>query len=288
MTVKMRRAMRVQLRNRGQLSLLFLGTGSAFAKTLNQNNLLIVKGEDHLLVDCGTKCTQALYDLGVAVPEVRNFLITHSHADHIGGLEEIMMTARYIARSLPTMVITEEYERILWEESLKGGAAHSETGLLLQFSNFWHINRPRLLKHYPRETWEADIGSINIKMPRTMHIPDRARSWKDAFWSCGVIIDDRVFYTSDTRFDPALLFDFDEIFDFEVIFHDCQFFMGGVHCSLEELATLPAALKRKIVLMHYDDRWKEQQAAAAEAGFRHFAKQGTFYDFDEPCENEQD
>ena len=42
----------VALKNDGDLSLFFVGTGAAFAKTLNQNNLLIVKGDDHLLIDC--------------------------------------------------------------------------------------------------------------------------------------------------------------------------------------------------------------------------------------------
>jgi len=288
MSVKTRRAKKVQLTNRGNLSLLCLGTGSAFAKILNQNNLLIVKGDDHLVVDCGNKCTQALFELGIAVPQVRNFLITHSHADHIGGLEEVMMTARYIARSRPSMVITEEYQQILWDESLKGGAAHSETGALLGFEDFWQVIRPRRCKGYPRETWEADIGGINVQMPRTMHIPDRATSWEDSFWSCGVIVDERVMYTSDTRFDPSLLYDFDEMFDFEVIFHDCQFFTGGVHSSLEELATLPAALKSKIILMHYGDQWKDHRQAAMDAGFHSFAQQGVFYDFSNTCAHDQD
>lgn len=288
MDVKIRRRKRIQLTNRGELSLFFLGTGSAFAKVLNQNNLLIIKGDDHLLIDCGTKCTQALHDCGVAVPEVRNFLITHSHADHVGGLEEVMMSARYISRSRPSMVITEAYEEILWEESLKGGAAHSETGVLLGFEDFWHVIRPRLCEGFPRETFEAEIGSINVKMPRTMHIPDRATSWEDSFWSCGVIVDDRVLFTSDTRFDPDLIYDFDEMFDFDLIFHDCQFFTGGVHASLEELSSLPAALKAKIVLMHYSDQWKDQRQAAKDAGFHSFAVEGGLYEFPSPCEQVSD
>jgi hypothetical protein len=44
----------ISLTNDGQLTLTFLGCGSAFAKTLNQTNLLIVKGSDHLLIDMGT------------------------------------------------------------------------------------------------------------------------------------------------------------------------------------------------------------------------------------------
>lgn len=277
-------AKKLHLTNRGNLSLFFLGTGSAFAKVLNQNNLLIIKGRDHILIDCGNKCSQALHELGIEVPDIENYLITHSHADHVGGLEEVMMQARYISRKKPNMVITTEYEKILWEQSLMGGAAHSETGTQLKFKDFWHIIRPSKKRQYSRETWEVNIGSINLKMPRTMHIPDRAKSWEDSFWSCGVIVDNRILYSSDTRFDPDFILEFDRRFSFDVIFHDCQFFNGGVHSSLEELSTLPEVIKKKIVLMHYGDNWQQYRQQAKEAGFHSFAEQGASYNF-APADN---
>jgi ribonuclease BN (tRNA processing enzyme) len=270
---------RLDLTTRGNLSLFFLGTGSAFAKILNQNNLLVIKGKDHILIDCGNKCSQALHERGIQVPDIQNYLITHSHADHVGGLEEVMMCGRYIARKKPNMVITTEYEKILWEQSLMGGAAHSETGAKLKFKDFWHVIRPSKKRDFPRETWEANIGSINLKMPRTMHIPDRATSWEDSFWSCGLIVDDRVLYSSDTRFDPDLIMGFEDRFNFDVIFHDCQFFNGGVHASLEELSTLPQAIKKKMILMHYGDEWQQYRQQAKAAGFHSFAEQGASYNF---------
>jgi len=277
------RAKKLHLTNRGNLSLFFLGTGSAFTKVLNQNNLLIIKGRDHILIDCGTKCSQALHELGIAVADIKNYLITHSHADHVGGLEEAMLFGRYVARKKPNMVVTTEYEKILWEQSLMGGAAHSETGAQLKFKDFWHAIRPSKKRNYPRETLEVNIGSINLKLPRTMHIPDRAKSWEDSFWSCGVIVDDRVLYTSDTRFDPDLILDFDERLNFEYIFHDCQFFNGGVHASLEELSRLPEAIKKKIILMHYGDNWQQFRQQIKEAGFHSFAEQGASYNFSLVC-----
>ena len=57
------------------LELFFIGVGSAFTKRQYQTNLLIVKGDDHLLIDCGTKCSQAFHELGVPIGEVKNFLI---------------------------------------------------------------------------------------------------------------------------------------------------------------------------------------------------------------------
>ncbi len=182
MEISSRPLKRVKLTTNGALSLYFIGCGSAFAKTLNQNNILLTKGNDHLLVDCGTRCSQALFDVGVSMAQVKNYLITHSHADHIGGLEEVQLFGRYVLQQKPTMVITRAYEKILWEQSLRGGSEFSEK-TPLEFKDFWQTIRPRKLKDYPRETFEANVGSINIKMPRTMHFPDSAASWRQcALW----------------------------------------------------------------------------------------------------------
>ena len=269
----------LELRNDGNLEIFFVGTGSAFAKTLNQNNIVIIKGDDHLVVDCGTKFTQAMHDVGVPVAQLQNFLITHSHSDHIGGLEEIQLTGRYVTERKPTMIINETYEKILWEQSLRGGSELSESNPLC-FADLWNIVRPVPVRSAPRETWEANMGSINVKMPRTMHYPDDARSWKDSQWSCGVIIDDRILFTSDTRFDEDLLTSFDAEFNFEIIFHDCQLFTGGVHASINELVTLPDHLKSRMVLMHYGDSWQDFEKEARKAGFKSWAKQNHSYSFE--------
>ncbi|MBO6821671.1 MAG: MBL fold metallo-hydrolase [Pseudomonadales bacterium] len=268
----------VPLKTQGGLSLYFIGCGSAFAKTLNQNNLIIAKGDDHLLVDCGTRCSQALHDAGGSIAQIQNYLITHSHADHVGGLEEVQLFGRYVLKKKPNMVVTRAYEEILWEQSLRGGSELSEKAPL-EFSDLWNVIRPKKLKSYPRETFEVDIGGINIKMPRTMHFPDSAKSWRGCAWSCAVIIDDRILFTSDTRFDPELLSSFDEMFDFEVIFHDCQMFTGGVHASIDELCTLPESLRRRIVLMHYGDNWQNFKPQAKQAGFHSWAKEQHTYSF---------
>lgn len=269
---------KVSLTTNGDLSLYFVGCGSAFAKTLNQNNLLICKGDDHLLVDCGTKCSQALFNVGLSMADIRNYLITHSHADHIGGLEEVQLFGRYVVRQKPRMIITKSYEKILWEQSLRGGSELSE-GAALTFGDLWQTIRPKRLSGYPRETFEANIGSINLKMPRTMHFPDNATSWQQCAWSCGVIIDDRIFFTSDTRFDPKLVIQYDQMFNFEFIFHDCQLFTGGVHASLDEISTLPEAIKKKIILMHYGDNWRNFRSQARAAGFHSWAREGHTYTF---------
>jgi ribonuclease BN (tRNA processing enzyme) len=270
-----------KLSNGGELTIFFVGCGSAFSRTMNQTNLLVIKGDQHLLVDCGTKSPQALHDMLIEPSAIKNFLITHTHADHIGGLEEIMMVNRYLTGNKPSIIINEEFEEILWNQSLRGGSAYSELrdGLPLGFADFWRVIRPTRVVGLARETWHTQLGKLDIKMPRTKHFPDNAASWRDSFWSCGVLFDERVLFTSDTRFDRDLLIEFDDRYNLEIIFHDCQFHTGGVHASLDELTTLPDNLKRKMVLMHYGDNWQQYEDQVRTAGFHSFAKQSHSYIF---------
>lgn len=270
---------KLELKNDNKLELFFVGVGSAFTKRQYQTNLLIIKGKDHLLVDCGTKCTQALFELGLPITSIRNFLITHSHADHIGGLEEVALMGRYMTKKKPVMVINETYQHILWDMSLRGGCAYNEEEArdMLVFSDFFEIIRPHWLPDYPRETFSAEIGGINIKIMRTKHIPDSSQDWQSSFWSCGIIIDDQILFTSDTRYDSELINDYDKKFNFKAIFHDCQFFTGGVHASLEELNQLDGKIKKKMYLTHYGDNWEDFEEKIAQYGFAGLALQHVYY-----------
>src|SRR4030042_2792208 len=162
----------VPLPSDGRLRLFFVGVGSAFSKKHNQTNLLVIKGPDHLLIDCGTKCPQAPYRLGLPVTAVRNLLITHSHADHIGGLEEVALMGRYFAKRKPAMIITEAYKEILWEMSLKGGIAFGElvNGRPLAFADVFDILTPAPVSALGREAWRVSCGSIDLTLFRTQHI----------------------------------------------------------------------------------------------------------------------
>jgi ribonuclease BN (tRNA processing enzyme) len=271
----------IELTNSGNLSLFFLGTGNAFTKTAFQTNLLIIKGQDHLLVDCGTLCSYAFENMyNGRITDVKNLLLTHPHADHIGGVEELALAGKYINKRLVNLVITDEFKKCLWEESLKGGIQYSEEGKMT-FDDYFNQIKPVRIQKKPFEMFETNVGSINIKLFRTRHVTTRKNSLKHSQISYGLIIDDRILFTADTQFNPEQLkFLLDKYKNIEVIFHDCDVmgYSRGVHAAYDELVTLPKEIKAKTYLSHYSEAVSTIDALVD--GFAGLAKHWVYYDFD--------
>ena len=269
------------LSNDGGIDLTFIGAGGAFSKKFFQNNILVVKGTSHLLVDCGTKAPTALALLGLSVGQVNNYLITHTHADHIGGLEEVMLVNRFMLQRKTTMVITDKLRKALWTMSLRGGASFSEEhgGSFLKFEDFWDLIVPKRVRGGDRELCQARVGEIEVRLFRTKHIPNSAPDWSSSFPSYGLILDRRILLTSDTRYDPEMVISLEAQYGFEAIFHDCQLFNGGVHASLDELAGLPPEIRAKTRLMHYGDKIGDFAPRIADLGFAGIAEQWKTYSF---------
>ena len=271
----------IELTNSGNLSLFFLGTGNAFTKTAFQTNLLIIKGQDHLLVDCGTLCSYAFENMyNGRITDIKNLLLTHPHADHIGGVEELALEGKYITKRLVNLVITDEFKKSLWEESLKGGIQYSEEGVMT-FDDYFNQIKPVLIQKKPFEMFETNVGSINIKLFRTRHVTTRKKSLKKSQISYGLIIDDRILFTADTQFNPSQLqFLLDKYNKIEVIFHDCDVmgYSRGVHAAYDELVTLPKEIKEKMFLSHYSEAVSTIDALVD--GFAGLAKHWVYYDFD--------
>ncbi len=271
----------IELTNSGNLSLFFLGTGNAFTKTAFQTNLLIIKGQDHLLVDCGTLCSYAFENMyNGRITDIKNLLLTHPHADHIGGVEELALAGKYITKRLVNLVITDEFKKCLWEESLKGGIQYSEEGVMT-FDDYFNQIKPVRIQKKPFEMFETNVGSINIKLFRTRHVTTRKNSLKQSQISYGLIIDDRILFTADTQFNPSQLqFLLDKYKNIEVIFHDCDVmgYSRGVHAAYDELVTLPKEIKAKTYLSHYSEAVSTIDALVD--GFAGLAKHWVYYDFD--------
>jgi len=251
----------------GRLEVTFLGVGAAFATTMFQSNVFVVKGRTHLMIDLGSKASVALHEAGLSVLDVENLVVTHSHADHVGGIEEWCLKARYAAPFVrkcargeykPSLLTTADYAGILWDATLRGGLEHSEEtgpGKHMALSDYVNLVYGAPVEGHSRPVYRLTAGdgadAIDIKLMRTNHVPDSSAGWLTAFYSVGVLIDDHVFITGDTMFDRHLVEEFGVKAD--VIFHDCQDLKGGVHASYEELRALPPHIREKTILYHLTD-----------------------------------
>ena len=272
---------KIELTNDGKLSLFFLGTGNAFAKTSFQTNLLVIKGNQHLLIDCGTLCSYAFENLyNGRIADIQNLLLTHPHADHIGGVEEVALAGKYITKRPVNLVITDKFKKLLWNESLKGGIQYSEEGKM-SFDDYFTQLKPKRILKKPFEMFEINAFNMNLKLFRTRHVTTRKNSLKNSQISYGLIIDDKVLFTADTQFNPSQLqFLLDKYKNIEVIFHDCDIkgFSRGVHAAYDELVTLPAEIRAKTYLCHYSESVNTIDALVD--GFAGLAKHWVYYDFD--------
>ncbi len=175
------------------------------------------------------------------------------------------------------MIVTEAYQEVLWDRSLRGGLEWNEeeetTHRRLDFTDYFDPIRPTWIKSFPREAFEVDIGDIHIELFRTKHVPDNAIGWQASFTSFGLFIDGHVFISMDTRFDAELIEEYAH--RSSIMFHDVQFFPKAVHAPLADLKTLPPEVKAKMHLMHYADNYVDQDIS----DFAGWAQQGARYVF---------
>ena len=271
---------KLEFHNDGQLSLFFLGTGNAFQKNFYQTNLFVVKGDTHILIDCGTLCPYVLEkEYNTKLSSIRNLILTHPHADHIGGVEEIALTAYYISKQAVNIAIPSPFKKLLWNESLRGGIQFSESGKMSFNDYFFELPIKRIQKK-PFEMYETTIGSINVKLFRTRHVTTRPDSFKNSQISYGLIFDDKVLFTADSQYNPYQLnFLLERYKNIEHIFHDCDVggYSVGVHASYDQLKNYSAEIRAKMSLCHYNDRMSGVNAE--KDGFYGFGQRGVYYNF---------
>lgn len=254
------------------MEILPLGVGDAFAKTLNQTNFLVTPGEgEPFLVDFGHTASRALHALGRDLRSVSTVVLSHLHADHIGGLEELGFTGYFAWGERPALHVPVNLLPWLWDHALLAGMGQRLRG---PGGAFFEAGLETYFRVFPvsGETAFA-LGSVEVLPFPTPHIPGRP-SW-------GFRLSDRAtgaaaLLTCDSRFHRGNLERFGA--GVSAVFHDCQLRTNGahIHATLEELATLPPAWQEKTLLVHYADDWP---AFEGRTGAMSFAREGRGYRF---------
>lgn len=279
----------------------FLGVGSAFARRNDQSNALIEAWatgpdrqpapDDTLLIDFGATGPRSLHTLmqqsgfeylsrseAVYYPAIHSVLVTHLHADHIGGLEELatLNVHRFIDPVSgnpykPRLISTREILADLWNCSLRGGL-----GVL-------HDRRATVNDYFVPTPLEASLagetesitllGRYKLSLFPTDHIRMHAKyDWP----SVGVLLSESTtgktaLFTGDTRFDPEGIGPLRD--KASLIFHDVQLEDQpfSVHALLADLRTLPESVRARMLLYHYADDWDAARYESVSQEFRGFA-----------------
>ena len=227
-----------------------------------------------LMIDFGHLAPQRLEDLGHSLGSLTHVAISHIHADHIGGLEELAFLSRFVHRKKVRLLTPGNLRHLLWEHSLRGGLemVADEEGRPEHCDLDTYFDVRELT-----DGWQT-IDAVRIRPFRTDHVPGKD-SW-------GFVVEDaasggRMIFGCDTRVRHPQLEQqpLHDDFAHGPIFHDCQLAGGGastIHVPLAEVH-YPPEVQERLVLVHYSDRLPEHLEAIRAAGLR-FASPGDVID----------
>ena len=213
-------------------SLHFLGVGAAHAIELGSSAAVIERdGAPWLLIDCGPDTLDRYQAAYGGVP--RALFITHTHMDHIGGLERLFFRLWFdeAARGQTRIFIHADLMPWLQKRVADYPGALAEGGV-----NFWEAFQ---LVPCSRGFW-LDGHWVDV-YPTRHHVPGT---------SYGIALHGSVAYTGDTRPIPEVLTQWAG--GREIIAHDCGAVGNPSHTGIDEvMREYPTEWRERLRLYHY-------------------------------------
>ncbi len=267
-----------------------IGHGSMLSG--GNTSFFLTSGNHSLLVDCGFAVPASLASFGVPLQSVSNIYLTHAHGDHINGLSPVLVANRYQSSrpktAVPNLLSTAHFARNLWNHSLAFDlSTHDHTEVQVEaegqkaeekLSARWYsVSEPVEAGTFAgRDIYTYQVPGFTVEAFRTVHTPATAHTVNESAWSTGVLINERIWISGDTRFDRELL----EAYAprATVMIHDASLWdQDPVHASLSQLGTLPLSMRGKIWLTHLPrgSDTSEFNMSLKSRGFRGAALSGT-------------
>ena len=247
-----------------------LGIGSATSMNTNSSFLVVSNGTS-LLIDIGVNVPQKLESLNIELDEIDYFYLTHSHADHVGGLSYILLYYKYESERKPNIIIPKQFKEELWSKTILNE---------FKIEDYVNIINPIETKIINNlNTYYCKVENLELNIFQTYHCPavykvPSKEDWEKAMWATGLKVNN-IYISGDTVFNHQALKVFAD--SSKYIFHDCQLYTAkkNVHTPYKELLTMFPKWKEKTYLYHYGDDTKNYEPK--NDGFLGFAKELEIY-----------
>ncbi|WEN13479.1 MBL fold metallo-hydrolase [Rhodanobacter sp. AS-Z3] len=225
----------------------FLGVGAAHAVELGSSAVVLERdGTPILLVDCGPDTLDRYMAAYGALPPA--LFITHTHMDHVAGLERLFFKCWFDERLRGTTRVFIHAGLMPW---LQARVADYPGVLAEGGVNFWEAFR---LVPCTRGFW---LDSLWFDVFATRHhVPGT---------SYGLALDGSFAYTGDTRPIPEVLARHAD--GATLIAHDCSLIGNPSHTGIDDIdREYPESLRQQMILYHYGSA--ADGAALAARGYR--------------------
>ncbi|QJI52395.1 MBL-fold metallo-hydrolase [Psychrobacillus phage Perkons] len=229
----------------------FIGSGSAFNNKLGNNSAYYKEGNQMLLIDCGSNIFQSIKENNLLEGiEHIHVLITHTHADHVGSLADLILYTYYSHGEMMKIKTTVYYsEGLEISELLTINDAIKQCNLVV-------------IPSYVVTKIES-FNQLFVISSHSKHVDDLVS------YSYDIFIDDlAIFYSGDIN--ELKMSDKDFInnltYDFAYIDTCKADYEGNVHLSLRKLTELikPEA-RNRVYCMHLDEGFDRNESE--ELGF---------------------